>query len=178
MVATMAGAVIVFALAATYFLASRGSPHAATKAPAATGQVRASCAVAPDQTFNAPPGTQVTAFTIDTVRACVNGRTPYEQTPKGFSRVITNAATGVVSTLDISANLATLQSKEFLLSPKDFASLRAAIGSTASLKCGPSDAPAAVAENRLRLKTIRTLAQPYVARQPARQITWRCLAPG
>lgn len=174
MVAIVVGVIAVAVLAAAYILAPRGSPHAPANAGAAAGQVRASCTVAPDQTFNAPPGTHMTAFNIDTARACVNGRTPYEKTPAGFSRVITNASTDVVSTLDVSANLATLQSKEFLLSPKEFASLRAAIGSTASLKCSASDAPATVAENRLKLAKIRTLSQPYVARQPTRKITWRC----
>jgi hypothetical protein len=67
-----------------------------------------------------------------------------------------------------------LQRKDFPVSPKEFASLHAALGSAKPLSCSPSEPPAAAVANRLRLARIRALAQPYISRQPARQITWRC----
>jgi hypothetical protein len=173
-VATIGVVLVAVLAAASYFLARKPSLRPTAHPPAVAGQVRASCQLVPDQTFNAPPGTQATAFTIDRTRACVNGRTPYERTPTGFSRVITNAATGAVTTLDISADLASLRSQDFLLSPKEFAALHAAIGSTASLKCGAADTPSAVAENQARLARIGTRAEPYEARKATTRITWRC----
>jgi hypothetical protein len=104
----------------------------------------------------------------------VSSGIPYEQTPGGFSRIIPNGGAGVVSTLNISTDLTTLQRKDFPLSPKEFASLHATLGSAKSLRCSPWDTPATVAANRARLATIRAVSQPYVARPPTRQITWRC----
>lgn len=167
-------AVVVAALAATYILAPHRAPPSAPSPSTAKRQSRASCSLAPAQSFNTPPGTPPITFTIDTARACVSGEIPYEKTPGGFSRIIPNGGAGVVSTLNISADLATLQRKDFALSPKEFASLHTALGSAKSLRCSPSDTPATAAANRLRLAAIRALSQPYVSRQPTRQITWRC----
>jgi len=172
------GVVVVAGLAATYLLAPHRAPRSATNALAAKGkgQTRASCSLATAQSFNAPIGTPSIAFRIDTARACVNDGTPYEKTPGGFSRTIPNAGDRVVSTLNISADLTSLQRRDFPLSPRESASLHAALGSVKSLKCSPSDGPATAAANRLRLATIRALSQPYVLRQPTRQITWQCSA--
>jgi hypothetical protein len=168
------GVVVVAAMAATYVLAPRRAPAPATKSPIAKRLFRASCSLAPAQSFDTPAGTPSIAFTIDTGRACVNAGTPYEKTPAGFSRTIPNGGADVVSTLAISADLASFQRRDFLLSPKEFASLHAALGSGKPLACGPSDAPATAAANRARLATIRALSASYVSRQPTRQITWRC----
>ena len=168
------GVVVVAALAATYALAPHRAPRSAPNSSTPKQQFRASCSLAAAQSFNTPPGTPPITFAVDTARACVNVGIPYERTPGGFSRTVPNGGAGVVSTLNISADLATFQRKDFALSPKEFASLHAALGSAKSLRCSASDAPATVAANRLRLATIRALSQPYVSRQPTRQITWRC----
>ncbi len=175
-VAIGVGVVVVAILAATYGLAPHRARPSAPNPSTAKWQSRASCSLTAAQSFNTPPGTPAITFTIDTARACVNAGTPYEKTPGGFSRIIPNGGAGVVSTLNISEDLATLQRKDFPLSPKEFSSLHVAIGSAKSLRCSPSDTPATTAAIRLRLATIRTLSQPYVSRQPTRQITWRCAA--
>ncbi len=179
--------VISTAVGATYLLAKNSALFTATNvagtrdgsgsvasSAAATGHLQASCSVVPEQTFNAPANTQVTAFTIDTAQACVNGRTPYEKTSEGFSRAMTNTAARVVSTLSISANLATFQRKDFQLSQEEFAPLHAALRSSGAPKCSPADGPAAIEVERSKLATIRTLSQQFLARQPATQITWHC----
>jgi hypothetical protein len=176
-VAIGVGVVVVAAVAAAYVLAPHRAPMPATKTSTAKRPSRASCSLAPAQSFHIPAGTPSITFTIDTARACVSGEIPYEKTPGGFSRIILNGGAGVVSTLGISADLTTLQRKDFPLSPKEFASFHAALGSAKSLRCSPSDAPATAAAIRSRLATIRTLSQPYVSRQPSRQITWRCSVP-
>ncbi len=173
-VAAAVGVAIIAIAAATYVLAPHRAPTSSPPTPAAKRLARASCSLDLAQSFKAPPGIPSIAFRIDATRACVNAGTPYERTPGGFSRIIPNAGAGVVSVLTISPDLTTLQRKDFPVSPKEFALLHAALGSAKPLSCSPSDTPATASANRSSLARIRALAQPYISRQPTRQITWRC----
>lgn len=166
---------VVAALAAVYLLAPHPAPKPAPRLATTANRVsRAVCSLVPGRSFNTPLGTPSVAFTIDPARACVNGGIAYERTPAGFSRIIPNAGADVVSTLDISADLTTLRRQDFPLSAKEAASLHAALGSAKTLRCGASDTAATLAAKRTRLAAIRSLSQPYLARKPVRQITWRC----
>jgi hypothetical protein len=164
-------AVVVMAvLAVADILLQARAPNLA----AAGRKAGMTCSLAPDQTFNAPADTQPTSFTLDAGRACLNGRTPYEKTANGYARVITNAATSVVSTLEISQDQSRLQRRSFVLKPKDFTALRAAIGSTRTFRCSAADPPDVTAEHQTRLTAIRAAAAPYLGGNPTSQITWRC----
>jgi V8-like Glu-specific endopeptidase len=170
-VALLAGAVTV-AIAATAggaWLITHGQqraarrPAASPRAAPATGPRQVFCVLAQDQSFNSPPDAGPTAFTIDAAGACINGRTPYEKTPAGFSRVMTGGAPGVLSRLTLSADLSRFQRRDYQLSPRDYA----AVGQGASPRCDTPGAPAALA-------LVRERSAPFLTGRPLRQITWRC----
>jgi S1-C subfamily serine protease len=117
-----------------------------------------------------------TGFTIEPGRACINGRTPYERSAAGFSRVITSEASATVSSLTISADLTRFERRDFVLGKEEFAALRDALGAAAAPRCdGPPD-PAADRRAEARLAAIRVAATPFMQGEGARRFAWRCTA--
>jgi V8-like Glu-specific endopeptidase len=160
-------AVALAAVAAGAWMIAHGRrPAALSAAPmtaAASGPRQVSCVMEADQSFNPPPAAGPTAFTIDPASACINGRTPYEKTPAGFSRVMTAEAAQTLSLLTLSADLRRFQRRDYQLSAPDFALLPA----SAALRCDTPDVAA-------RLAMLRRRSAAYVTGPPVRQITWRC----
>jgi len=159
-------AVALAAIAAGAWMIAHGRRSAApSPAPpaAAQGPRQVSCVMEEDQSFNPPPAAGPTAFTIDPASACINGRTPYEKTAAGFSRVMTGEAAQTLSLLTLSADLRRFQRRDYQLSAQHFAALPAA----GALRC---DTPGAAA----RLAMLRQHSAPFVTGPPIRQITWRC----
>jgi len=144
-------------------------------APSLSARFEVTCQGVPAESsigVNAP----TTGFTIEPARACVNGRTPYEKTPASFSRVMTNDAAGVVSTLTISADLTRFERRDHALTADRFASLRAALGTAAAPRCDAAQTPRADAAAQSRLAAIRAASAPYMSAAPTRRMTWRCTA--
>jgi len=141
------------------------APSSANVPAAAPGPRQVSCVMEEDQSFNPPPGAGPTAFTIDPAAACINGRTPYERIPSGFSRVMTDEATQTLSLLTLSADLHRFQRRDYQVRPQDFAGLPA----SAALRCNTPGA-------HRRLAMVRQASARFLAGAPVRQVTWRCTA--
>ena len=163
-VGAMVASAVVISAGVVLLFAGRG-----TRPPSGVPP-RAAAAPAPPTRFEVTcRGAATTGFTIEPAAACVNGRTPYEKTAGGFSRVMTNDAAASVSTLAIAADLTRLERADYPLSPGAYRSLRGALGGTSSPRCGDPDAQA-------RLAAMRAASAPYLRGAAARRAVWRCAA--
>ncbi|MGH7024167.1 MAG: trypsin-like peptidase domain-containing protein [Caulobacteraceae bacterium] len=129
--------------------------------------VHLACMLATTQSFNPLPESETNDFGIETASACVNGRTPYERTASGFTRVMLMDATRTVSVMDLTSDLGTFRRRDFVLSPNDYLRFRTAAQWSGRPRCEVSSVSI--------LARLRVAAQPYVAGVPARITTWNCV---
>ena len=124
------------------------------------------CTLSGAQSFNAAPGSETTGFVIAPSEACVNGRTLYERTSGGFTRIMRVDATNMVSVLEISPSLGTFRRRDFVLTPEQYAELTSTAGPPPNRTCA-----AATASQVARL---RAAVAPFTSGMPFRQMTWVC----
>jgi hypothetical protein len=134
-------------------------------APVVSSVVRLTCTLSPLQSFNQPPGSETTAFVIDPIAACVNGRTLYERSSSGYTRVMRADATSVVTFLELSRDMATFRRRDFAFTPEQYANVTAA-----ATRLGRSCSETSSAQ----LARVRQAALPFAAAAPMRQMTWTC----
>jgi S1-C subfamily serine protease len=139
-------------------------------APAPSPFERVTCTLSGAQSFNAAPGSETTGFVIAPSQACVNGRTLYERTSGGFTRVMRADATNMVSVLEISPSLGTFRRRDFALTPEQYAELTSTAGPPPNRTC-----EAATASQVARL---RAAVAPFTSGMPFRQMTWVCAPAG
>jgi S1-C subfamily serine protease len=127
---------------------------------------RVSCTISAAESFNAAPGSETTGFTISPSQACVNGRTLYERTATGFTRVMRSDATDTVSVLEISGSLGTFRRRDYLLTPEQYAEVSAAAGPAPNRTCQTANAS--------QLTQLHSAVTAFTSGMPFRQMTWTC----
>lgn len=127
---------------------------------------RVTCSLSGAQSFNAPPGSETTGFVMSPAQACVNGRTLYERTSGGFTRVMRVDATNMVSVLEISPSLGTFRRRDYVLTPEQYAELTATAGPVPDRTCAATTA--------FQVARLRAAVAPFTSGMPFRQMTWVC----
>jgi hypothetical protein len=138
--------------------------------PLTSDGVRLSCSLSATESFNAPPGAATTAFRFDPDTACVNGRTPYERSASGYTRILRADATQTVSVLNLSGDLRRFERRDFNLAPEPYQAVAADAAPIGRATCA--------AGSQAALSRLRRSATPYLAGQPARTMTWYCVRGG
>jgi serine protease Do len=167
LVASLTAAVVL--TAGLTYIASRPLPWASAatnSAQPASPAVRLMCKLTQDDGSNGSAASGDTSFTVDPTTGCVNGRTPYERTAIGYSRVMMNDATQTVSVMELTADLSSLRRRDFVLGPYDYQLFRHHARPSKTPRC---DAAAATVIARYH-----SAAAAFTGSRPARQMTWRC----
>jgi hypothetical protein len=166
--------VAVVAASSATLVATKLSGPKTTNAPSqsqaltvpVSSMVRLACTEMGAQTVNALHRSDTNAFEIDPATGCLNGRTPYEKTATGFTRIMMLDRTTTISVMDLSSDLAQFRRKDFVLTPYDYAAFRGSAKWSEIPRCEPGSAAT--------LAHLREAAVPYVSGAPNRQTTWTC----
>jgi hypothetical protein len=128
--------------------------------------VRLSCTQDGARSFNPIPGSEHISFVVDVARACINGKSPYERTANGFTRVMAADDTRVIADIRLSPDLTTYVQDRYALAPEKFARFRTIYGSPVVPHCDPAGFGMIAQE--------RAAATAFMTGQPTRRLTWIC----
>lgn len=164
----------VLAGAAVWFLLRDPAPRKPDGQTIATGSAYVVvCRLNPAKSLNAPAGAESMTFTFDAVAGCANGRTPYEKSETGFTRVTVSDKTISASRLELSADLKSFRRSDYPLTQGDYDAFREQRMSIGTLTCpATGSAPDDILAGKLA--NIRRLAAGYLTAPPGSVTAWTC----
>ena len=135
------------------------------------------CALAGDQSLNAPPQTGSLTLKFDPALGCLNGHSAYVRVDGRYIRLSVNEKDHVASRLELSGDLKTFTRRDYALGDDDLAAIAADRATLAPTNCPTADAVSATEASDVAARVRTLLASNYFNGEPTRVMTWRCAPP-